>query len=525
VSLQWTLLLHAHLPFVRHPEHPVFLEEGWLYEAISDCYLPLLELLDHYRGRGPLLTLTLSPTLCEMLVDPLLCDRFRARQLELEGYLVRDLDSRNRSVQERAIAEYYLQRIRSQQEQLAGMEEGLIGALRGLQEEGTLEILTCPATHAILPLIKTGQGMKRQLAVARANYEKHFGVAPKGIWLSECAFDPRLIAPLAAEGFAYTILDQHGVMGGTPCPSWGPYRPVCCEQGVSFFARDAESAAQVWSSTDGYPGDPAYREFYRDRGYDEAQECLGNLLPAGAPRHNLGLKFHRITGQDVPLSEKAFYEPELAFQQARQHADHFYEKTASRLRHAQHLADGEPIHILSPYDAELFGHWWFEGPCFLETLFERCLANPQPTLAFPSQVLSTISDPEVAVPACSSWGDKGYFEVWLNGCNDWIYPKLHEAEEALNLLLEVDIEKGKVQERAILQAARELLLAQASDWAFILNSGTVVEYAISRIQIHLERFWRLVEMVRGECTDNERLADMERAYPLFSELSLSTLRR
>src|SRR5204863_2339934 len=79
----FALVLHAHLPFVRHPEHERFLEESWLFEAITETYLPLLTIMDgwHRDGMESRLTLTLSPTLCVMLRDPLLKERY-ARHLD-----------------------------------------------------------------------------------------------------------------------------------------------------------------------------------------------------------------------------------------------------------------------------------------------------------------------------------------------------------------------------------------------------------------------------------------------------------
>jgi 1,4-alpha-glucan branching enzyme len=281
----------------------------------------------------------------------------------------------------------------------------------------------------------------------------------------------------------------------------------------------------VWSAEEGYPGDPLYREFYRDAGWDAPLPLLAPILGDG-PRKNVGIKLSRITGK-VPLHEKEAYVPAWASERARVHARHFLSERRKQIASVEAEIGVEPL-LVAPYDAELFGHWWYEGPQFLEALF-RAAAEPSEgtgvTLTTPVEWLAKNPVAQRVTPAPSSWGDRGYWDVWLNGENAWIYRHLHRAEEHMVELATRFVAPHPLEARALTQAARELLLAQSSDWAFIISMKTAVPYAVKRTRLHLASFDRLYhELLEGR-VDEAHLAELEYRSPIFSELDWRTWRR
>jgi 1,4-alpha-glucan branching enzyme len=262
------LILHAHLPFVRHPEHPNFLEENWLFEAVAECYLPLLRRLELWAKEVPSarLTLTLTPTLCAMLDDPLLQERC-ARYLDgLVGLTQKELW---RTRWERGLpplAAFYHARSQATQAHYAALGRDLVSAFRRHQDEGRLEIVASAATHALLPLLQSHPAsLRNQIEIGCAAYAERFGRRARGFWLPECAYVAEVEPVLCAAGIRWFVLESHGVAGAT---SGGRSGPVATAQGLAAFARDPLSAQQVWSRESGYPGDPVYRDFYRDIGFD-----------------------------------------------------------------------------------------------------------------------------------------------------------------------------------------------------------------------------------------------------------------
>lgn len=512
----WCLQLHAHLPYVRHPEFPDFLEEDWLYEGITETYLPLLGNFEKFVEDGVdfRVTMTITPPLAGMLADPLLQSRYYAKLNGLIELAEKEV-WRTRGIPEfLPVAQMYERQLKACRTLWEKYHGNILTGFKNLQDAGKLEIITCCATHGFLPLTPSAQAVRAQVRIACQDYERHFGRRPNGIWLAECAYTPGIDAELKKEGIRFFFLEAHGILYGTPRPRYGVFAPVYCPSGVAAFGRDMETAHQVWSADTGYPGDPDYREFYRDLGYDLDYDYVRPYLHADGVRRNIGLKYHRITGK-VPLSEKQPYNPEWARNKAASHAANFMFNREKQIDYLAGALDREPL-VISMYDAELFGHWWFEGPQFLDFLFRKIHydQNVFKTIT-PTEYLAACPKNQVITPAASSWGDKGYYEVWLNGSNDWIYRHLHKAADRMVEIARENPHADGVRRRALNQAARELVLAQSSDWAFIMTTGTMVPYAEKRTREHLQNFLGLYEQIKRNGIDEGWLGDLEYRNNIF----------
>lgn len=512
------LVLHAHLPYVRQPEHAKFLEESWLFEAITEAYIPLLRLLAGWQRDGlqARLTLTLTPTLCAMLLDPLLQDHYRRH---LDGLMELADKETHRTLWEppfHELARFYLDRFDATRDFYRACHGDLVGAFRAWQDQGRLEIITSAATHAVLPLLAGhAPSARAQVLVARDHYRSCFGRDPRGFWLPECAYVEGLEEVLLEAGLRWFITDTHGLLQARPRPRYAVFAPVFTPNGVAAFGRDVESARQVWSRHDGYPGDPRYRDFYRDIGFDLDFDYLAPHLPAPGQRGFTGLKYHCISGS---TAAKAPYERAAALEAAGQHAAHFFAARQTQIRRLAEIMDRPPL-VLAPYDAELFGHWWYEGPEFLDGFVRRaCGGQPAFTLITPGDYLARHPSNQVAVPCASSWGEGGYWRVWLNEKNEWIHRHLAAAQPRMTEVARRFPRPNPLQARALRQAARELLLAQASDWPFILRTGTSPDYARQRVEDHLRHFTTLFEqLVKGQLNE-PWLAQVEQGDNLFPDL-------
>ena len=518
-----SFVLHAHLPFVRHPEYEEFLEEDWLFEAITESYVPMLDALERLAKDGirVRITLTISPSLAEMLVDSLLHTRYIRRLHRLQELAEKEV-MRTRhwpadAFHESALLyQYRIQRALDRIEQIGN--GNLLQLFDRFQRAGMIEIITSGATHGFLPLMKTDESLRAQLRVARENYAKHFGRAPRGVWLPECGYDWRVDERLHDAEIDYFFLDSHGLLHSTPHPKYGVYAPVYTSCERIAFARDAQCARQVWSRETGYPGDPEYREFYRDLGFDAPYDYIAPYLHGDGIRRDTGFKYHRITGKRVDLGDKQPYRPAMAAKRAREHAAHFVE---SRIRQAGQLRsfyDRPPL-ITAAYDAELFGHWWFEGPLFFEEVFRELHRRNHEVLSVTAmEYLERHPRLQSLQPASSSWGRNGFNEVWLNEKTDWIYRHLHECELRMRTLVQRHGDSEGVTRRALNQALRELMLAQSSDWAFQMSMDGAAGYAKRRTHEHISRFHSLFSQVEDKRVDANQLADYEVKGQIFSEI-------
>jgi 1,4-alpha-glucan branching enzyme len=519
----FSLILHAHLPFVRHPEYPEFLEEDWLYEAITEVYLPLIFIFQnlHEEGVKARLAINVSPPLCEMLADELLQERY-TRHLENLFELAGKELARTKKEDPAFVeaAQMYVDNLGASLDLWNNRyKRNLIKAFGELQEEGVLEIITCGATHGFLPLISTPESRRAQVQIAVANYRKHFGRSPRGIWLPECAYEPGIEDLLKEAGIEYFIGDTHAILYGDPRPRFGVHAPVVCRNGVAVFARDVETSRQVWSAEVGYPGNAVYREFYRDIGWDLPLEYLKPHLHEDGNRRHLGLKYHRISGRDVPQQNKQPYVPALAREKAAQDAAHFIKERIKQAYVLRETFEGHPPLVVSPYDAELYGHWWFEGPQFINFFFRK-LHFDQTEIApvSPGDFLDSGIPIQIQRPSASSWGEAGYYKVWLNERNSWMYPYQHDAERKMTDLANRYDNPNETEQRVLDQLARELLLAQSSDWAFQIYQGTTVEYSSRRFQSHIHRFDLLYQALKKGEFDEDLLNEIESRDNIFPEL-------
>lgn len=521
-----SLVLHAHLPFVRHPEFEDFLEEDWLYEAISETYLPLLRVFDkladdHVPWK---LTMTLTPTLVSMLRDELLMRRYAQRLDKLcelaDKEVLRTRDDHTFA----PLAAFYREHFYDLRRQFHDRyHRDIVSAFRRHQDAGNLEIITCCATHGFLPLMQTEpESVRAQVKVAVAHYRTTFGRDPNGIWLAECGYFPGVEKVLAEEGIRFFFVDTHGITDATPRPLYGVYQPIFTDAGVAAFGRDPESSQQVWSAEYGYPGDPAYREFYRDIGWDLDYDYVKPYIQATGQRKNTGLKYYRITGK---TQHKEPWDPNLARERAAQHAGNFMFNRERQIEWLSEKLDGRAPIVVAPYDAELYGHWWFEGPWFLDFLIRKVAFDQDVfKLTTPADYLRSHPEQQVATPPLCSWGEKGYASMWLNPSNDWIYRHLHKCAELMVGLAQDYPNAPTLQRRALNQAARELLLAQASDWAFIMKTGTMVEYAVRRTKEHVLRFLRLHDQIRADTIDEGWLSFVEGKNNVFPEIDYRVYR-
>ena len=506
------LVLHAHLPYVRSAQAGS-LEEDWFFQALLECYLPLLSVLEEAASevnQAPRLTVGLSPTLLSLLNDPDLVQRF-------PGWLEARLDLLPLAdASLRQAADHLADRIRQQHQSWKDCDGDLIGRFAALQRAGVVDLLTCGATHGYLPLLRQNpETVRGQLRTAVREHQRLIGERPLGIWLPECAYYEGLDALMRDAGLRYAVLDGHGLLHARPRPRYGVYAPICSRNGVAFFGRDSEATLPVWSAKDGYPGHPAYREFHRDLGWDLPLEAL-KPLNLSEPRP-LSLKLHRVTNHSIALHNKQPYEPDVAAHCINVHAKDYLSGRRHQLNRLQQaMTNAEPL-LVAPFDAELFGHWWFEGPAFLKALFQQ---GPQEGVRFTRlrDVLQAAPNLQLCDPCPSSWGQGGYHNYWLNETNAWIVPEWERAGAAMVQRCSRGV--GSEQALAYLQqAGRELLLAQSSDWSFILRAGTTTDLARERVERHLGRFWILMQAIdNGATLSNDWLQAVEaddRLFPLI----------
>ena len=507
------IVLHAHLPYVRKHEKNS-LEEDWLFQAILECYIPLLQVMEGCKKQdisNTKLTLSLSPTLLSLLQNKQIQKKFTS-WIKTRIEFLTDLSDK-----EKIASEFLMRNIKDNYLYWEKCSGNLIERFKNLNITGNLDILTCAATHGYLPILRENpETVFGQINTAIRSHEVIFGTRPLGIWLPECAYYENLDEMLFNCGIRYAVLDAHGILNGSPRPRYGVYAPICSNKGVAFFGRDSESTLPVWSSREGFPGNPVYREFHKDLGWElSSSELQKKGIPTSRP---LGLKFHRITDNKALLDKKEFYIEDEAIKKVEEHADIYLLSRSKQLKNLTMSSSFDPL-LIAPFDAELFGHWWYEGPRFIEFILKKSI-NYSIKLTNLKEILLEKPNLQICDPSPSSWGQGGYHNYWLNDKNAWIVPKITKAGSVF-----VELCARKFNDdfslRLLKQAARELLLSESSDWSFILRAGTTTELAKERIDRHLSRFWKLIDMLeKRSFVDYKFLENIEEEDKLFPDIRI-----
>jgi 1,4-alpha-glucan branching enzyme len=520
------LVLHAHLPFVRHPEHPRFLEERWLFEAISETYLPLLRVFErldadhvHYR-----LAISFSPTLCQMLQDELLRDRYVEHLDRLIELGAQEVERSAKDSDVNRMARFYYDRaVEDRVLFTERYERDILKAFDFYHKRGRIELLTTAATHAFLPFLSSyPEALQAQIEVAVSTHRSIFGRNPQGFWLPELGWFPGVDEYLRAYNFAYTIVDTHGLAFSEPVPEMGSFAPIRTPAGLSVFSRDFAASREIWDAETGFPADPLYRDFYRDIGYDLPAQAVEAFLEPGGVRTSTGFKYWAITGKGT---DKVLYDGDRAAERVASHAEAFLKSRESRAEAvAAVTGDGDGGIALCAYNAELFGHWWFEGPAFLEEVFRRGADREGLTFAAPSDLLSRDTSLQTATPEFSTWGANGYAETWLDASNDWTYRHILRSVDRMIELAERFPDDGGLKERALNQAAREILLSQSSDWAYMMRDRTSPDYARTRVEESIRNFTTIYDSLGGNYISTEWLTNLERRHNLFPDINYRIFR-
>ncbi len=511
-------VLHAHLPFVRHPEYERFLEEDWLYEAISETYLPFLRMCNRLVADGVSfrLTVSISPTLSAMLSDELLQNRYVQHITRLLDLGEKELDRTRDEPRLQVLVKMYRDRLEKNLSDFVDLyRKKILWGFKTLEKDGYLEIITTAATHPFLPLYQQlPEAIEAQVQTAVIDHGRKFGKKPLGFWLPEFGFYPGIEEVLRRNDISYFFTAAHGILFASKKPPYGVYAPLTCENGLYAFGRDYPTSDAVWSEDRGYPSDVDYREFYRDIGYDLPLDYIKPYIHEPDLRVCTGYKYYAITGE---TEEKRIYDREKALGQVDAQAENFIYNRRKQLQKFEGIIDRVP-YIVAPFDAELFGHWWFEGLDWLEAVIRRIDESEDLSLITPSQYIAAYPKGQEGIPSFSSWGNKGYAEVWLNGKNDWIYRHIHKAIERMSELVERYPDESGLKQRVLNQAAREVMLAMASDWPFIMSTGTTVPYAERRIKEHLYNFNYIYDRLCRNTVDTEWLTSIEKKQNLFPDI-------
>ncbi len=570
-SGNFLFVLHAHLPWVLHHGYAPH-GTDWLCEAVAECYIPIVNHLNELKNEKnqAKITMDISPVLCEQLehkdfskVFKEYCDE-KIKWAEKDEKRFKELGYDPAQIY---MAQYWREWYNDRKNNyLFNYGESVIGALKELQDDGILEIATCGATHGYLPLLPTDESVNLQIEAAVNNYEKHFQRSPRGIWLPECAYRPSYewksylpIEPfhkpklrpgieqiLAAHGLEYFFTDQNLTERTAPIgvfidnqkekfiPKDSPdykafprnfedliYKPYIASSSekveygtAAVFTRHRDISMQVWSGDIGYPAEPNYLDFHKKQ--------FGS-----------NLRYWRVTDSKADMMYKTLYHPDWTKDKIDLQANHFIHHIENALNY-YHNNTGQIGTLCAPFDAELFGHWWFEGPDFIKSVLRGLSNSPWVDASTASEQLNRINPKETLRLPEGSWGVNNNHDVWFNKDNKWTWEAIYNSENRIReIISENDTGNlSEARERTLKQALRELTLMEASDWQFLIHARTAEDYAQQRLYFHHSDFNKLCDLFeKRDDKDNFKeneikyLEQVEQRNSIFPEIEIECYRK
>lgn len=519
------IVLHAHLPYIRHLDDETVFEEEWFYEAMCESYMPLVRML--FKARDEKLkyhiTLVLSPTLVEMIKDRANCKGFVEyldKHIELGEKELKRLEGNDEFYR---VAEDTLNLYKAARNEVVNKYgEKLINALIGLQESGYVEIITSVAAHTFLPIYESRPSLvKAEIATANSVHFTTFKDYSKGLWLPDCGYYPRLDEILKKNAIEsqYFFVSPVSFALAKNNIKRGVYAPVKTTSGMYVFAFETSLMNLVTSSIDGYPGDDDYREFYRDIGYDLPLSYIGEYVPDAEKRGFTGYKYYSVSGKK---EDKKVYNKDKAMAKVDMHSSHFVDSIQARVKEVGSLIDQDPVINLA-FDAELLGHWWKEGIDWLYSVIKKINANDNLSLITSSDYIKIYPDAEKASLARSALTLNTYASPYLDGSNNKIQRVIFNAiDKVEDITARYYNDKNPVRLRYIKQAVKEMLLATSSDWLQIMHNNTSPIYAERKIEEHLQSINKIYDLLSYGKGDTSWLVRQEKKYPLFDAIDYHT---
>jgi len=518
-----SIVLEAHLPFVKEFKKEDDLsqagEEGRLFEYISETLLPLLEVLyrletDHVHYR---IGLAISPVLCHMLNDEHLQKKYLSyidKQIEFGRHELER--TANNSGLYKLAQSYYNKIVDRRIAYTERYEKNLLKAFDFFRRKGKIEILSSCATHAFLPFLShNAESLQAQMETPVSTYRRYFN-SPQGFWLPSLGWTPALEPYLRAYNYTYTIMESHGLLLGKPAPEKGCFFPVKTPNGTLVIARDLYTVRELEKAA----SDESYRNNDRDAGYELPAELVSPFLSAEGERRRTGYKYSARTNSNT------VYNPKAASDRVVECTRTFLENTITRLEEVSKNMKETPISLFTQ-SCDYFGRFWHEGPQFIEELFRMASDYREIKFVCPSEYIfkQNLSSLQTVEPEFSSNGTGGYAETWLDVSNDWIYRHLYRAMERMTELAERFPDDTGLKERALNQAAREILLAQSSDWPSLLFRQDSTEYARNQAENALRNFTTIYEALGSNYISTEWLTTLERRHNIFPNINYRVFRR
>ncbi len=485
------------------------------FEAISDSYIPLLQMFERLVQDQVSfkIGLVLPPVLCSMLDDEkiqkLYIDFLDKRIALGKKEMTRCKDNpqalsiatatteKNKEIKKSFVDDY---------------KKNLLAQFVQFQKQGLVEILGTCATDIFMPYYADlPESLSAQIEMGLQSYKKCFGELPEGFYLPEFGYTPGIETIIRSYGYSYTILHSRSILlAGNP-PENGIFYPVRTDNSLVAYTADPYIDEYIYSE-EGWSSNEVYRNENRDIGFELDLKKLTPVMEEKTARCSTGYKYWK---KDFNDASEVSYDYEKASDQARNHALDFIQRKIELLSKAElYVKNADFVVSVCCIDENKIRRQWSEYLLWLEAVIRNAAANDL-TLASCGEILPKASSLERIEPYYSAGTGDGYGENLLSSKNCWMMRYVRKATERMVDLAERFPSDTGLKTRLLNIGALELLLAQSSTLAKMIDEEEDAEYAERRFRLAINAFTVVFDALGSNTVSTEWLTRLELMDNLF----------
>ncbi|MGI5065145.1 glycoside hydrolase family 57 protein [Treponema putidum] len=508
-------ILDAHLPYVRNESEQGLVEEDWLFNALSYLYLPILKMCSNLmRENVPFkIGAVFEPTLCDMLADKVLQDRYRLNIQSKIEFAKKELERFAECAETKKLIQYNLKHFSDNKRIFEDCGGNVLKQFDYLARKGYVELLATTATNTFLPFfLNMPEAIAAQIEMGQINYRKHFSTVSSGFWLPSMAYFEGLDDIIRSYGYDYTVVSSKAFLLSDKIPPAGVFSAASSKNGLKFLACDLCACGYIYDETDSIPQNKIYIDVENDVGFKLSEEYLASVFDASKGRRAIGFRYWSKE-EDVP------YDIHKAHAQIYSDAEAYVNSRVESLRAVKETKVCESPFSLLTISSDFFGKKWCEGIIWLEHIFRLINDNSEVKSILPSTAANLSKQLYTVRPFFSSFLQSGYADELLTKKNDWMYRYIVKITERMIELVEMFPADGSLKERVLNAAAREVLLLQSMYWPLYANNPQLKDFAERRFVEHVNSFTAAYEALGADSPDAKWLSERENKYPLFKDIN------
>ena len=509
-----SLVLHfvAHKGYFKHLESENVSKNQILFLSISQIYLPLLNMFANLESDGVSfkMGMTITPTLCAQLSDPVLQQKYIEWLDKLIFLGEQELNRYPADSEKYNLAKHYLKTVkRDKRDFIETFNQDILSKFSYYAKRGNLELFATSATFGFLPHIADlDEAINAQIEIGLLSHKHHFGIAPEGFFLPHFGYSQGFEKNLKSYGLNYTILEPQGLLFGNPTPEMGIFSPVRASNSFAFFARDLDTTSEICGKN-GYMIKEVYRNQQKDIGFDSDLSDLEGFLDESNSRCATVFKYWSNYSNDK------IYNLEDAAEQIKLDAKDFLERKIKKLEEAEKLTDGKNCSLVCTIEPELLGNVWFEGIDWLEQIFRQAALQDDIKIENCCDIAKEQFSLQKVEPLSSASNGIGFGENLLDSSNDWLIRYMRKnTQRMMDLAVRFTDDTG-LKARTLNLAAKEILLSQASDWPAMIHDKVYPDYAKEQFIKMINEFSTVYDSLGSNSISTEWLTRLEREHNLF----------